>query len=344
MKKTALVTVVALSILVWPWLEPDTAFSQIDVTGTILDRVKWTAESNPYVLSGDIVVENGGSLIIERDVVVNFAPGATLRVKGQLDAYRVFFNGGLNANNQETLTFLPGSSGSLTRCAFLDLSLVCNASDMRLTSSVVTNRNGTGITVGSEVDPHIADTSFHGNSYFAVYRSGKDPLDIKNCYWGSEKGPSSEGPAYGDKVGSNIVFRPFRTKENISFLILAKTSMDIMEDQSGKTIQFKYSLFNLNTFDHEAVLGASLVGEGHRVYSHPESDINATISPGFHELTRVFELPVDAKDGVYDIHWGVMTKNLSRYHAYVRKYGVVEIQGEHLREVENNPSMNGEDG
>jgi len=325
MNRTALMTVAVVSALILPWLLPDTAVSRTDVTGPILNRVKWTADSNPFVLSGDVVVENGGRLIIERDAVLVFTSGARLRIKGHVDAYRVFFNGGLDANNEETLAFLPGSSGSLFRCAFLDLSLVCDTSDIRLTSSVVSNRNGTGVAVGGEVTPHIADTSFHGNSYFAVYRNGSDPLDVKNCYWGSKHGPSRKGPGEGDTVSSNIVFRPFRTRENVSFLILAKTAVDTSVDPSGRTIQLVYSLYNLNTFDQEAILGASLVGADQRTYSHPESDIDATISPGLHEFTRTFNIPADAKGGTYDLHWGVMTKHLSGYHAYVRQHGMVTV-------------------
>lgn len=328
---TIMKSMAAGSALLWSILFSNMAFSQTHVTGAIEIDAKWTTDKSPYILSGEVVVEPDTSLDIERNVAIIFMQGARFVIKGDLEAYRVFFNGVFNASNEETLFFPSGSTGRLIRCVFLDLSLVFDSSDIQLTSSAVSNRNGTGVTVGKEFSPHMAHNSFHGNSYFAIYRKGKAPLKVTNCFWGAETGPSGEGDGDGDAVSSHIVYRPFKSKEELDFIILAMTAAETGDDPSGKTLRLTYTIYNLNCSDHKAVLGASLLGSDKRAYNHPASDIRITIPPGLHEYTRKFELPSGMQDGVYDVHWGVMNKDSSGYHTYVKKERLLEVLDGRLR-------------
>ncbi len=331
-------------VLIGFLLISEPTFSQTKITGTIVKDTKWTVDQSPYVLLGDVVVEKGITLTIGRDTVLVFSRGSRFQVKGRLDAYRVFFNGFLQADNLETLLYLPGSSGSLTSCAFLDLNIVLDTSDIRLTYSVVSNHNGTGVTIGKKTSPHIADTSFHGNSYFAVYYQGSSSVKVTNCFWGSKTGPSDAGDGDGDAVSSNIHYTPFQPKEKIKFLILAKVIVQTGKIASDKSIQLTYHLFNMNHCDHEAVLGASLHGPEKTIIHHPESDIYTTITPGFHTFNREFKIPFNAEKGAYDVHCGIMNKHISGYFAYVKCKDKVIVVPSRLTKVKETLPATASDG
>lgn len=317
------------------------SLAQTAIQGILTKNATWNADRSPFVLSGDVVLANGASLTIEKNVTVVLTLGSKFRIKGRLDAIEAFFNGTRDANNAESLIYLPGSSGRLVQCAFLDLSLVFESSGIQLTSSVVSNRNGSGVTVGKESFPHIADNNFNGNSYFAVYRIGKIPLDVINCFWGSPEGPSEKGHGGGDAVSPYVVYRPFKSQEDINFLLLTGTSVTTTNGSPVKSILLTYNICNLNSFDQDTVLGASLIGADPEPVNHPESDIRATIPPGFHEYTRNFILPSHIREGVYDVHWSVMNKDLSKYHTYVKQREMLEILDSRSRtKIKNQLSAN----
>ncbi len=336
--------IMALVMLAVALLVSNPAFSQTVVSGAVTTDATWTLENSPYVLSGDVVVAPGAGVTIEDYVTVTLRPGSRLRIAGRLDAARVFFNGVLAADDQESLVYLPGAAGSLARCAFLDLGLVFESSAIRLTSCVVSNRNGSGVTVAKEAFPQIANTSFHGNSYFAVYRHGTDPLEVIDCYWGAANGPSGQGDGDGDQVSANVRFRPFSASERVDFLVLATTSVETVSDSSDRRLQLTYGVYNLNGLDRGAVLGASLRGANGQAVHHPESDIRVVIPPGWHVYTRVFELPSGLHDGRYDVHWGLMGNNMNAYHAYIKQRDVVDIRNGRLNPAHRRLAAMGDDG
>ena len=334
----------ALAMLAAGLLVPPPAVGRTVVSGPIATSATWNVENSPYVLSGDVVVAPGSGITIERYVTVTLRPGSRFIIAGRLDAERVFFKGALAAVDGESLVYQPGATGSLERCAFLDLGLVFESSAIRLTSGVVANRNGTGVTVAREAFPLIAHTSFHDNSYFAVYRHGPDPLEVIDCYWGAANGPSGQGDGNGDPVSANVRYQPFSAFECVDSLTLATRRVEIEGDSGGRRLHLTYGIYNLNGFSQAVVLGASLRGAGGQAVHHPESDIRAVIPPGFHLYTRLFELPPGLDDGRYDLHWGVMGSGMHAYHAYIRQNEVVDIQNGHLRSVRALPASPGIDG
>jgi hypothetical protein len=333
-----------LAVLTAGLLASNQAFGRTVVGGKIAIDATWSVENSPYVLSGDVEVAPGAVVTIERNVTVTLMPGSHLRIAGRLDAERVFFNGALAADDQESLAYLPGAAGRLTRCAFLDLGLVFESSRIALTDGLVSNRNGTGVAVAGGVFPHIANTSFHDNSYFAVYRHGPEPLEVIDCYWGADNGPSGQGDGDGDQVSANVRFRPFSTAEPLDFLVLATTGVETGGDAADRRLQLTYGIYNLNGTDHTAVLGASLRGAGGRAVHHPESDIRAVIPPGFHVFTRLFKLPPGLDDGRYDLHWGVMGSGMHAYHAYVKQPDVVDIRNGRFDLAQPRPATIDADG
>ena len=341
---TASPKMMALAVLAVGLLVSTAALGQTVVGGAIATHATWTVENSPYVLCGNVEVAPGAVVTIERYVTVTLTPGARFRIAGRLDAERVFFNGALAADDQESLVYLPGAAGRLARCAFLDLGLVFESSAIDLTDGLVSNRNGTGVTVARGVFPHIANTSFRGNSYFAVYRHGPDPLEVLDCYWGAANGPSGQGDGDGDQVSAKVRFRPFATSQPVNFLVLATTAVDTEGDAADRRLQLTYGIYNLNGADHAAVLGASLRGAHGQAVHHPDSDIRAIIPPGFHVFTRLFELPPGLQDGRYDLHWGVMGTGMHAYHAYIRQPDVVDLRDGRLNVVQPQPARMDADG
>ncbi len=336
MNRTARNAVIVISILLGSYLLTGAALARTNIEGLITGDALWSAKDSPYILTGVVALEKGFTLTIERNVTVIFTPDSQLRIGGRLDAYRVFFNGAMDINNQETLSLPAGTTARLIRCAFLDLNLVFNSSDIRLTGSVVSNRNGSGITVGKNALPQITNTSFHGNSYFAVYRHGATPLKVINCFWGSDTGPSGAGKGDGDGVSANVIYRPFKSREENDFVFLVGTTVVNEAEAFARSIQLSYDIFNLNTSERDAILGATILGPDKGVINHPSSDIRTTLSSGFQAYTRVFKLPPNFKDGIYDLVWGVMKTDLSEYYAYVKQSEIVEIRNARSRTAKRN--------
>jgi hypothetical protein len=308
------------------FLSSTPALSQTHIEGVLNGNVKWTENESPYILSGKVFVEKGALLTIERNVAVIFTRQAQFIIRGRIEAYRFFLNGHHDAYNDEHLTFSSGSSGNITKCAFLDINIDIDSSNISLTSSVVSNRNGTGITVGKDAFPYLADNVFHDNSYFAVYRKGKKPLNVLHCFWGSNTGPSGSGKGKGDAVNLYVQYQPFKEKEDKNFLILSSNNINAKKASSGEIIELKYMICNLNTFNHKVILGASLFGADKKAYNHPASDIRTIISPGFHEYTRNFVIPFSTPNGIYDVYWGVMKNNLSAYFSLFKQRKVLVVE------------------
>ncbi len=79
MKRTFLLLAIALCI--WRSLT-----AQTNVSGYILSNTTWTVANSPYIVTGNILVNNGVTLTIEPGVVVKFDTTKTLQVDGELIA------------------------------------------------------------------------------------------------------------------------------------------------------------------------------------------------------------------------------------------------------------------
>ena len=68
--------------------EPDAMFAPLstDVGGTIMTDTTWTEAGSPYVVTANVIVDEGFVLTIEPGVEVRFAAGTLLDVKGGLFA------------------------------------------------------------------------------------------------------------------------------------------------------------------------------------------------------------------------------------------------------------------
>lgn len=78
MKKILLLLIIYFSISI--------AYGQTNISGIISTNTTWTPEGNPYIISGNTLVNQGITLNIEPSVVIRFSGNYYLYIDGKLDA------------------------------------------------------------------------------------------------------------------------------------------------------------------------------------------------------------------------------------------------------------------
>lgn len=288
------------------------------------DRI-WGEGESPYRVAGVLSIDRDVTVTIAPGVLIRFEKGSRLDVKGTLMADQTVFDGVEDIYNHETMRFHPGSRGRLTRCVVQDLALEIHTSEALITGSVISNRNGSGITVGKNSRPSILHNDFSHNSYYAVYKEGRDTLGVPDNYWGAADGPSGAGPGKGDAVNATVDFMPFETADVGEHLLMVSRGLDRTTVQPGDSLTLTYDIANLNSFDHAAILGASIYSDpAHHIHS-PAHDLTVTIGPGRHRLTRAFTIPPNTAPGAYTVLWGVMKSDLSAYYVLQKDPDLLRI-------------------
>jgi len=289
------------------------AAAETRLKGAIRQDQIWDEGGTPYRITGLLSVDTEATVTVAPDVVVLFEKGGRLDVKGAFMADGTVFDGLEDLYNQETMRFQPGSRGRLTHCVVQNLSIEIHTNEAIVTDSVIANRNGSGITIGKMCRPVIFRNDFTHNSYYAVYKEGQASLHVPHNYWGAASGPSGTGPGKGDAVNAAVDFIPFETADVGDHLVLLEKDLDRTTLQPGDSFTLTYVIANLNSYDHDVILGASIYSDpDHHIHS-PAHDLAVTITPGRHRLTRTFTIPPNAAPGRYTLLWGVMKSDLSAY-------------------------------
>jgi hypothetical protein len=305
----------AAAVAIWAGLGLTAdAFAETRLEGPIRQDQVWEEALSPYRMTGLVTVEADATVTIPPGVVVRFDKGSRLEVKGALMAGGAVFDGMEDVYNQEKIMFHPESRGRLTRCTVLNLELAIRTSTALIADSVVSNHNGSGIAVGKDCQPAITRNDFLHNSYYAVYKEGHDRLRAPHNYWGSADGPSGTGPGRGDAINAPIDCMPFAAAEMEDHLILVERNLDPTLLRPGGRFTLTYDIVNLNSFDHAAILGASIYLEPDRHIHSPSNDRRVTIKSGRHRFTRSFDLPEALPEGRYTVIWGVMKADLTAYY------------------------------
>ncbi len=295
------------------------------IHGNLSANTVWTEDKAPYLLTGAIELAPEAVLHIEPGVTVRFQAEARLLIHGRLVAEKAHFDGREELSNREKIVYHPGSTGYLRHCILENVELNLDTSDVAVTDSLITNRNGSGITVARQAAPFIARNDFHNNSYFAVYKAGRRRLNAPGNYWGATDGPGGVGSGGGDAVNAQVDFRPFATSENGDQVLLKNHRLDHRECRPGDQLQLEFTLFNFNAFAHDLILGASLRREGRRPVHSAEDDLKVRVKPGENVFTRPFRLPERLPEGRYDILWGVMKNDLSTYLVLKNEYDALTV-------------------
>jgi hypothetical protein len=312
-----------LALLAIPWVT--IAAAETRLQGQIRQDQIWSEENSPYRLTGALTISEGANVTIPPGVVVRFDKGSRLEVKGSFTAGETFFDGMQDLHNREMLLFHPGSRGHLTYCVIENLELQIRTSDAAVTNSMISNPNGSGITVGKTCHPTITGNDFHGNSYYAVYKEGKKVVRTPNNYWGAADGPSGAGPGSGDAVNTPVDFMPFQKSDIGEHLVLSDTRLDQTTLGPGSRFALTYVIDNLNSYDHAVILGASIFNNPEKHIHSPAHDRKISVKPGRHEFTRSFVIPDNAPAGPYDVLWGVMKADLTAYYVLKKDPGILHI-------------------
>jgi len=316
----------ALALLVIPWMT--IAAAETRLQGHIQQDQIWGEEKSPYRLTGDVTISEGANVTIPPGVVVRFDNGSRLVVKGSFTAGETFFDGMQDLHNREMVLFHPGSRGRLTHCVIENLELQIRTSDAAVTNNMISNPNGSGITVGKACFPTITGNDFHGNSYYAVYNEGKKVIRAPNNYWGAADGPSGAGPGSGDAINTPVDFMPFQKTDIGEHLVLAERHLDQTTLRPGSRFALTYVIDNLNSYEHAVILGASIFSNPEKHIHSPAHDRRILVKPGRHEFTRSFAIPDNAPEGTYDVLWGVMKADLTAYYVLKKDPGILHIGSE----------------
>jgi hypothetical protein len=293
--------------------------------GHIRQDQVWAKENSPYRLSGDLTISKGVTVDITPGVVVRFDKGSRLVVQGVITAAKTIFDGLEDIHNREAFLLQPGSRCRLTHCVIQNLELQIRTGDALVLNNAVSNRNGTGITVGKACRPTIRWNDFRRNSYYAVYSEGRDVIKAPNNFWGAANGPSGAGSGNGDAVNPPVDFRPFQPIDIGEHLVLTDRQLDQTALEPGGRFTLTYTIDNLNSYDHQVILGASIIKDPDTYIHSPDHDRNVTVKPGRQVFERSFVIPNKTPEGLYSVLWGVMKTDLSAYYALAKDVALLRI-------------------
>jgi parallel beta-helix repeat protein len=312
-----------LVLLAIPWMT--IAAAETRLQGQIQQDQVWLEDKSPYRLTGALTISRGTTVTIPPGVVVRFDKGSHLTVKGALIAGETLFDGMEDLYNREMLLFQPGSRGRLTYCVIQNLELQIRTSDVIAANNMISNPNGSGITIGKASRPTITGNDFRRNSYYAVYNEGKTAIRVPNNFWGASDGPSGAGPGQGDAVNPSVDFMPFQKADIGEHLVLSDRRLDRAALRPGSRFSLTYVIDNLNSYDHAVILGASIYTDPDKHIHSPTHDRKISIKPGRHRFTRSFTVPDNAPEGPYDVLWGVMKADLTAYYVLKKDLGALRI-------------------
>jgi parallel beta-helix repeat protein len=178
----------------------DKAKADTPVSGDITGNTVWTADNNPYYVTGSITVKAGATLTIQPGTVVKFAQNRAISVLGALNVNgasgnRVYFTdyrddtvGGDSNGDSNATTPAAGSwygiiisDGGAAAVNYAEVRYAglagyagidkTGTGNMTLTNSVVTNCASHGITVNNS-SPTIQNNTITGNTGYGLYITG----------------------------------------------------------------------------------------------------------------------------------------------------------------------------
>lgn len=314
--------VLAALLFSWP------VEAQHIIHGNIAADTTWEDHRATYVLTGTIELARNAALTIRPGVSVHFQPGARLLIYGRVEAERVLFDGREDTGNLETIAYRNGSTGLLRACILQDLELFIETSAVTVNRSLISNRNGSGITVSPGAAPLISHNVFQGNSFYALYKAGSPPLNAPDNYWGAADGPSGAGQGGGDAVNLSVDFVPFLKSDMGDPLFMADRQLDRTALTPGGFLTLTYVIDNLNSYSHIVILGASIYKDPTQHLHSQSYDRTVIVKPGRQRFTRPFAVPKQTPGGRYDVLWGIMKPDLSDYHVLQKDAAILRVEPE----------------
>ncbi len=218
-----------------------TAWAETRVAGPIAVDTVWSAADSPYLLTGNVMVSSGHTLVVGPGVriasapeVVRFAesPGiyitnGQLLINGSREARVTIDNipgiyvhataAGLSRAQISRADFVNGSNlsflnavGTVATSTFVGGSrgVSVDHSQVSIWGSRLTNHYFTGLYVaaGSDQAVAVSGSDLSGNMMYALYNAGSTPVSASQNWWGDTAGPMAARKQLQDGAA---VFEPW---------------------------------------------------------------------------------------------------------------------------------------
>ncbi len=209
---------------------------QSPLQGELREKARLSEACSPYLVRGEYRIVPGGDLLVDPNVTINFAPGASLHVEG--GALRAKGTNALpirmqpetringsyagvilehtvgtilhNVRIQGAVTGLTVTHSapdilhtSITGCTQAGLAFHSGAKPVLRCVRLLENQGMGGVLIeGTDITPRFDSCSFERNEPFQVQSYSPVQLNLENNYWG----PEGPGP---EKVLGMILYTPF---------------------------------------------------------------------------------------------------------------------------------------
>ena len=238
------------------------AQAQTNVSGVISENTTWTRANSPYVLTGNILVSSGVTLVIEPGVTVKVNSGLYIKVEGILNAVglsssKIIFETNIvnpsdtSRNSWEGIQIRP-TGGSLINN---DLTY---SSGTHLKFVVIKNARR-GIYV-YDTGLFVQNTEFINNNYGIELRSTNNILIDNSNFSNNNYGVYTEYESYGSDPTSNIQNTFI---QNSSFISNVNGNYFFLNQREFKNLNINNNIYKQN----QTGLVFSGGGYGCRVYS-----------------------------------------------------------------------------
>ena len=303
---------------------PHSAIIGTEVGGEIITNTTWTKANSPYIISRDLVIQQGVSLIIEPGVIVKFNKGRFLQVNGELiargtkvdpilftsnvpdskpgDWLGIFFsNTNLGANYDKLGNYVSGSKLEYCTIEYCKSAIKTESSSLFINHCVIQNNLDVGICVAKGslkiVNSTIRQTQ--AGSGFYIKGATAAIIESKICHNNGECG----GGIYA---------------ENATLDIIASTVEDNRFGECGGGIYAENATLN--------IIGTTISNNKGFPYSH-EDDGGAIYAENCKTI----------------IKGSFVTYNNGDYRGgiYIRGGSLVEIDGSTISNNTNNPALTG---
>ena len=171
--------------------------SATNVSGTIAVNTTWNLAGSPYIITGDITVNNGVTLTVQSSVIVQFNSGRVLFVNGVLNATSATFTSSAVTPARGDWDYIRVGNGTNAATAtFTSCNIswgqeiyVSNNGTLNLTSTTVADFLNQSVEIASGGIANLNSAIISGNDNYGIHLTGNSAKakltssNITGCEW-----------------------------------------------------------------------------------------------------------------------------------------------------------------